>query len=200
MPVPEVNLQMKKKITGIIHIVILFCILLLAVSCTVPGSSDRSSSVTDNRPASPSLSAAEEETNAPAVSMERFESEVIREKLGILNKIDGREGYDAALVTSDDGTNYIYMYLPDVAMARSILMDSDGDGKMDSDLTQIVKRENYEIYIQETNGSGSAEHDMYGHCLLAGNTIILVNGPLDSKKIVRTNADRFLKQLGFETE
>ena len=114
-------------------------------------------------------------------------------------KTDGKDGYDAALVTAEDGTNYIYMYLPDEKMAKSVLTDSDGDQEADPGLKLISRKNGYELYIQESAAADSSDSDfpMYGKCLLAGRMIIIVNGTQDNKKQIIENADRFLKNLGF---
>lgn len=135
-----------------------------------------------------------------AISLDRFELEIQKENLGVVNKTDGRDGYDAALVTAEDGTNYIYMYLPDKRMAKSILTDSDGDQVTDPGLKLISRKNGYELYTQESDAADSSDSDfpMYGKCLLAGRMIIIVNGTLDNKKQIIENADRFMRNLGFK--
>jgi hypothetical protein len=174
-------------------------IFLVSVSCGSsgynPDTQDYSSSPDSSYEGSTSLL-----PDSSAISLNKFETEIEAEALGSISKVNGDYGYDAALVTAEDGTNYIYMFLADEQMAESILTDSDEDGQMDSDLTLTLNNDQYRLYTQESAGTGSSENAMYGRFLLAGSMIIIVNGPLENRDQIKKSADRFMRNLGFETE
>ena len=168
-------------------------LLLFPVSCgTAEG--DRSSVQTDTSADSSLLN----DGNPAVISLERFKSVVNDEQFGEIVEVNGDYGYDAALVTSDDGTNYIYMYLANPSMARSVLTDSDGDGKMDPDFTLTKKDKGFELYTQESASSVSSDYSIYGRCLLAGSMILMVSGTMDQKDLIKKNADSFMKKLGYD--
>ena len=189
---------MKENLSRITGTLLVFCLLFMSVSCGTQGSGTVFRSSEDLSLSSVEGTDGRNQDNT-AISLDRFELEINNEKLGVVNKTDGKDGYDAALVTAEDGTNYIYMYLPDEKMAKSVLTDSDGDQEADPGLKLISRKNGYELYIQESAAADSSDSDfpMYGKCLLAGRMIIIVNGTQDNKKQIIENADRFLKNLGF---
>ena len=90
------------------------------------------------------------------------------------------------------------MNLPDGDMAYSILTDSDGDGETDSDLSLEFRNKEYELYTMETSDPDQSGSAMYGKCILAGSTILMVNGPQENRSAVRKNADSFLQAFGYD--
>lgn len=170
-------------------------VLLFALSaCTAKGtlelSYDTGNAFSENDPVPARPNA--------AVSLERFNSEIQAEGLQTISQKNGDDGYDAALAVSEDQTSYIYMYLPDIETARSLLTDLDGDGQQDSDLSLVLQKDNYELYTQESASSGSADSGMYGKSLRADSMIIMISGPLENKDLISNHADEFLTRLGFD--
>lgn len=189
---------MKKSIC----IIITALLLLLAVSCSSDTGREAQSSE-QNSALSVSAEKPSEAGNSPVpVTLEDFKKTVRSGNLGTVNEVGGDQGYEAALVTGEDRTNYIYMNLPDEDMAYSVLTDSDGDGKKDSDLSLDFQSDEYELYTMETAAPESSPSDsaMYGKCIRAGRVIIIVNGPLENRSVIHKNAGRFLQELGYDTE
>ncbi len=187
---------MKKSICIILTAALLF----LAVSCASDGNRDTENSV---QPAGQSASAEESSpdgTGHSSVTLKEFKKEIRARKLGNVNEVNGEQGYEAALVTAEDRINYIYMNLPDGEMAYSVLTDSDGDGETDSDLTLEFRNEEYELYTMETSDPDLSGSAMYGKCIRDGSTILMVNGPLEKRSVVRKNADSFLQAFGYDAE
>ena len=185
---------MKKSIC----IILTSALLFLAVSCASDGIRDTENSA---QPAGQASSAEEPSSGGkghPAVTLEEFKQEIRARDLGSVNEVNGEQGYEAALVTAEDRTNYIYMNLPDGDMAYSILTDSDGDGETDSDLSLEFRNKEYELYTMETSDPDQSGSAMYGKCILAGSTILMVNGPQENRSAVRKNADSFLQAFGYD--
>lgn len=183
-----------KKILCIIAAVAL---LLAFTACGISGT-DPDAAGSSVLPEASSGKAPIGKGNQAAISLDKFKSEITRQQLGKVIEVDGDYGYDAALVTAEDGTNYIYMYLADPDMAKVILTDSDADGEMDSDFSLTTKGNGYELYTQESTESDSAYSAIYGRCLLAGSMILIVSGTIENKEQVRKNADTFMKELGYD--
>ena len=179
----------------LISIIAIAALLLFPVSC---GTAETKDSSTLSEPSVENSQTNDE--NQAVISLEKFKSVVNAENFGEIAEVNGDYGYDAALVTSDDGTNYIYMYLASPSMARSVLTDSDGDGKMDPDFTLIKKDQDFELYTQETTDSVSSDYSVYGRCLLAGSMILMVSGTMEQKDQIRKNADSFMEKLGYDLE
>ena len=179
----------------LISIIAVAALLLFPVSCGTAETEDSSAQAETSVESSLS-----EDQNQAAISLEKFKSVVNTENFGEIAEVNGDYGYDAALVTSDDGTNYIYMYLATPSMARSVLTDSDGDGKVDPDFTLTKKDNGFELYTQETTDSVSSDYSVYGRCLLAGSMILMVSGTMDQKDQIRKNADSFMEKLGYDLE
>ena len=178
-------------------IIAVLVVLLVSVSCdfsnTVPDSASRlplSESSSDE-----TLSGTDEKA---VISLKKFKSAITNKKLGEIAEIKGDYGYDAALVTAEDGTNYIYMYLADSSMAKSVLTDCDGDGKTDPDFSVTAKGDGYTLYTQESRITDSSDSAIYSRCVLAGRMILVISGSMENKEIVKKNADSFLKSLGYE--
>lgn len=183
----------------ILLIFISITMLLLCASC---GTSE--SAYPSQNSVSPDISAPVETAgtgrNEAAISLKQFEDEIKAGHLGEISRTKDDSGYDAALAASEDGTNYIYMYLLSEEMAASILKDGDGDGQTDNDLSLTLKKDSYQLYTQESSPDSSSESSSYGRYLLAGSMIIIVNGPLENKELIKENADTFMRNLGFDVE
>ena len=175
---------MKKRILS----AILAASMLFSLAACTSGSSGNSSSSTSSSAVSVS-SAQEQGEQLSMVSMKTFEDKA--GQYGTVKDMSGDYGYDAALVSTSDNINYIYMYLPSASMAESIITDSDGDGEKDSDIKLSQEGSNYSLYIQD---SGT----IYGQYLRVGSMITAVSGPASEKSAVKAAAESFFKDLGYE--
>ena len=128
------------------------------------------------------------------VSMNRFKKAAA--DLGEAQDVSEDFGFDACMVTGEDGTNYIYMYLSSDDMADQLLTDGDGDGLTDPGLQLIKSGGNYEFYkeIYENEESGAT---IRGYYLRVENMLILITGDQEAEETVMSDADTLFRSLGY---
>ena len=159
---------------------ILAAVMLLSLAACASGNSGDASSES---------AASSKENSLSVISMKMFESKA--GKYGKVQDLSGKYGYDAALVSASDKTNYIYMYLPDAKMAESIITDSDGDGEKDKDVKKKKSGSNYAFYLQDGD-------TVYAQYLRVGNMIIAVTAQPSKKDSAEADAETFFTELGYE--
>ncbi len=146
------------------------------------GSADRSAHVSADEP--------ETEAAAP-ISLSEFETQM--QSVGTAQELSGDAGYDAALINGADGTRYIYMSLPDEALAAALIAEDEGEIVKE----YLLKEKSYELLqVEEIDEAGEA---LLEYCLRVENMLLIIAGPASEPETVKQNANICLKQLGYSS-